>query len=105
MLEFNGSGMTWRISNSAKMTLAATGNVGIGTTAPPAKLSVSTAATSVSFYSIGGAKTKAEILAFNPVGPGESFYCTDCAAATVCISTGPAVLDFADMGDRTVACN
>ena len=81
------------------------GFVGIGTTAPTAKVSVSSSTASTSFYSIGGAMTKAEILAYDPPGPGVNFYCTNCVASTVCISTGTAVADFADIGDRTVACN
>jgi hypothetical protein len=81
------------------------GNVGIGTAAPTSKVSVSSSTASTAFMGLNGAATKAEILAFDPVKAGEMFFCTDCVASTVCISTGTAVADFADIGDRTVACN
>jgi len=81
------------------------GNVGIGTVAPDAKLSISSSTASTAFISFLGAMTKAEILAFDPVQAGASAYCTDCVTATHCISTGTAVTQFADIGDRTVACN
>jgi hypothetical protein len=87
------------------MIISSAGNVGIGTTAPNAKISVSSATASTQFFSIGGAMTKAEILAYDPVVAGEMFYCTDCTASNVCISTGTAVTQVADMSAKTTACN
>ncbi len=77
-----------------------TGNVGIGTTTPGTTLEIGTTG-KISM----GVDTKANILAYDPVRAGEMIYCSDCSSATICISTGTAVADFADIGDRTAPCN
>jgi hypothetical protein len=80
--------------------VVAGGNVGIGTVTPGTALEIGTTG-KISM----GVDTKANILAYDPVRAGEMIYCSNCVASTICISTGTAVADFADIGDRTVACN
>lgn len=50
-------------------------------------------------------KMLAEILAITPVRTGQTYYCTDCSVAVICVSTGTAVLDFASASGRTDVCN
>jgi len=76
------------------------GKVGIGTTAPGTALEIGTTGR-LTF----GRAAKATIIAIDPIVSGEVMYCTDCVAATLCISTGTAATQWSDIGDRTVACN
>lgn len=49
-------------------------------------------------------RTKAQILAIDPIEAGEQFYCSDCTASNICISTGTAVGQFSDIQAKSVAC-
>lgn len=59
-------------------------------------------------FETGGQKkysrTKAQILAIDPIAVGEEYYCSDCTASNICISTGTAVGQFSDIQAKTVAC-
>jgi hypothetical protein len=55
----------------------------------------------IKFYS----RSQAQILAIDPGGVGEAYFCNDCTTTAVCISTGTAVLDFAAIEDPTALCD
>lgn len=52
-------------------------------------------------------RTLAQLKAVTPKKKGLMYFCTDCANALVCISTGTAIYGFANMqaANRTTACN
>lgn len=64
-------------------------------------LSVTASGGAIKFYS----RSEAQILAIDPGGAGEAYYCNDCTTTAVCISTGTAVLDFAAIEDPTAICD
>lgn len=56
---------------------------------------------SVGLYS----RTKAQILALTPAAAGQAYYCSDCTAVTVCVSTGTGAGAFTKVTDRAAACD
>jgi len=50
-------------------------------------------------------QTQAQIEVYDPITVGEMFYCSDCTATTLCISTGTVVGDFSTIQDPTSACD
>jgi hypothetical protein len=119
---------------SPHMTLLTSGNVGIGTTNPGAKLDVLTTASSTGTIVTGAAsqtadlqqwvlngptvavritaaggvvhasKAKADFDALVPSVIGEEFRCSDCTVKNVCISTGTAVAQWMRMDLATAGC-
>lgn len=94
--------------NAERMFIREDGNVGIGTTAPESKLhvaaglvTISTATTSVSFTTFGGAATKEELIALAPSKLFQYMTCTDCPTATLVCSTGTSAGNWADAADKT----
>lgn len=50
-------------------------------------------------------KSKAQIEAITPSAAGQSYYCSDCIDAAVCVSTGTGVSAWVQISSKTVACN
>ena len=50
-------------------------------------------------------RSSAQILALTPAEVGEMYFCNNCSPLTLCVSTGTAVLQFADVADPTAACD
>lgn len=96
-----------------RMRITSAGNVGIGTTAPSATLDVvtttgvevSTSTTASAFFTIKGGMAKAQINLVDPATAGEVYYCTDCTAVTMCVSTGTAVGSFVKVSDKSAVCD
>ena len=84
------------IAGAAAITGAITGPTSITGT----KL-VASGAGSVGLYS----RAKAEILALTPAAAGQAYYCNNCTAVTICVSTGTGVGAFVKVNDRTAACD
>lgn len=72
-----------------------------GPTSVTATKIVASGAGSVGLYS----RTKAQILALTPAAAGQAYYCSDCTAVTVCVSTGTGAGAFTKVDDRTAACD
>lgn len=50
-------------------------------------------------------KSKAQIEAITPSAAGQSYYCSDCIDAAVCVSTGTGVSAWVQISSKAVACN
>lgn len=72
-----------------------------GPTSITATKIVASGAGSVGLYS----RTKAQILALTPAAAGQAYYCSDCTAVTVCVSTGTGAGAFTKVTDRAAACD
>jgi hypothetical protein len=70
-----------------------------------ARINSSGLAVSASHFFQFGSLSKASILALTPSVVGQSYYCSDCTASTVCISTGTTVASFSDINSRIAQCN
>ena len=103
-------------TNASRMKIDSEGNVGIGTASPATKLHLSSGTITVDgnvaqgIHLVTGSMgfssdTEINIRAKDPVRVGEAWYCSDCAAAALCVSTGTALGDWADSGDRTASCD
>ena len=89
------------------------GKLGIGTTSPSnaihvkatTGIAVSSATTASLSIVFRGAETKANIKAYDPVAAGEAWYCTDCTTAGFCVSTGTAVNQYSNAGNKSLDCD
>ena len=50
-------------------------------------------------------RTKAQILALTTVAVGDAYYCSDCTAVLICVSTGTAKGAFVKVNDKTAVCD
>ena len=50
-------------------------------------------------------RTKAQILAITSVALGDTYYCNDCTAVTLCVSTGTTVKSFVKVDDKSAVCD
>lgn len=76
--------------NLGRVVVKASGNVGINTLSPGAKLDV---AGGVGFYP----RTMAQLLAITPSQVGVQYFCNNCSPAKMVVSTGTAAGNFADI--------
>ncbi len=72
-----------------------------GPTSVTATKIVASGAGSVGLYS----RTKAQILALTPAAAGQIYFCSDCTAVSICVSTGTAAGAFVKATDKTAACD
>jgi hypothetical protein len=49
-------------------------------------------------------RTAAQINALTSVAIGDAYYCSNCAAVTMCVSTGTVVNSFVKVSDKTAVC-
>jgi hypothetical protein len=87
-----------------------TSNVGVsGSTlqslAERARINSEGLAMSATTYFEFGEITKFGIVSSTPTRRGRSYFCQDCTASTVCISTGTTVASYSDINSRTTQCN
>jgi hypothetical protein len=61
--------------------------------------------TTLNGYIAPYSRQRLQILAIVPGAAGQIYYCSDCTTAAVCISTGAAAGQMANIGNRTTACN
>lgn len=89
----------WAITGNVVSLAAVQGATITGTTSV-AGAKVNATAGALGLYS----RSAAQIVAIDPVAAGEMYYCSDCAAVAVCVSTGTAAADWALITNKTAAC-
>ena len=70
-----------------------------GTTSVTSPLYIATGA--IRLYS----RSKAQILALTSVAIGDAYYCNDCTAVTMCVSTAAAKGSFVKVDDKSAVCD
>ena len=91
-------------------TMAANGALAVHASVTAPAITGSTSVTGAKVVVSGGAlqlysRTQAQIEAFTPLAAGELYYCNDCTATAVCVSSAAAVMSWVSVVDPTTACN
>lgn len=90
----------WAITGNVVSAAAVQGATVTGTTSVSgAKVSVT--AGPLTLYS----RTQAQIEAFTPAAVGEVYYCNDCTATSVCVSSAAAVMSWVSVVNPATACD
>ena len=102
----NPASPTASITSAGALTVTSLINTGaVGGSAILATTSV----TSPLFVATGPSRlysrTKAQINALATPAVGDAYYCSDCVAVTMCLSTGTVVKSFVKVDDRTAVCD
>lgn len=97
---------TASITSAGALTVTSLTNTGaVGGSA----ITATTSVTSPLFVATGPSRlysrTKAQINALATPAVGDAYYCSDCAAVTMCLSTGTVIKSFVKVDDRTAVCD
>lgn len=97
----NISGVT-QIKNSTGTTIVQFDPVGNSSFTIPVYISTLTISSSGNFSY--PSRILSELMSLTPVAVGYSYYCSDCATAAVCVSTGTAIASFSNISGKTTVC-
>jgi hypothetical protein len=90
-------------------TMAANGALTVHASVTAPAITGSTSVTSPLYIGTGAirlySRTKAQINALATPAIGDAYYCSDCTAVTMCVSTGTVVNSFVKVDARTAVCD
>lgn len=95
---------------ATRSTVAANGEATFHASVTAPAITGSTSVSGAKVSVTGGAlalysRTKAQLRALTPAAAGEAYYCSDCTAVTICVSTAAAVSSMVKVTDRAAACD